>query len=202
MGKAVASQHPAVVLRSHYTLVRALLAAAIVAVVGLTVAVVILATDEDELSSATSRPIESISYGGFNPATGRPESAPLPQRESQGPSGTTLERELQKFGLTPEQAVKEALPGVNRWGGPEEGTRGPVGSAQGATSPLVSRIGGVASTGGAAGEATRVAPPPSSIAASDASAYSQLRRAGARTTGPSTERYDGGPEEGTRGAGH
>jgi hypothetical protein len=44
VNEAISPQHPAVVLRSHYALVRALLAVAMVAVVGLTVAVVILAT--------------------------------------------------------------------------------------------------------------------------------------------------------------
>jgi hypothetical protein len=82
MGKAVPAQHPAVVLRSHYTLVRALLAIAMIAVVGLTAAVVILAGDGDEVTRTSSaRPIESINYGGFNPGTGRPDAAPLPQQE-------------------------------------------------------------------------------------------------------------------------
>jgi hypothetical protein len=102
MGKAVASQHPAVVLRSHYRLARALLAVATIAVVALSVAVVILATDGDEVSSTSSaRPTEPIRYGGFNPATGRPESAPLPQREARSASATRYD------------------------GGPDEGTRGP-----------------------------------------------------------------------------
>jgi hypothetical protein len=77
MGKAIPSQHPAVVLRSHFQHLRALLAIAMIAVVGLTVAVVILANDNDQTSSTNSaRPIESIRYGGFNPDTGGPESAP------------------------------------------------------------------------------------------------------------------------------
>jgi hypothetical protein len=88
MGKAIPAQHPSVVLRSHYTLVRALLAVAMIAVIGLTVAVVMLATDGAENSGASSaRPIEPIHYGGFNPFTGRPESAPLPQREERATFG-------------------------------------------------------------------------------------------------------------------
>ena len=80
MGQAIPRQHPAVVPRSHYTLVRALLAIATIAVIGLTVAVVILATDGDGASGTSSaRPTHSINYGGFNPNTGRPESAPLPR---------------------------------------------------------------------------------------------------------------------------
>jgi hypothetical protein len=43
MAPAVPRQHPAVVLRSHFVLVRRLLAAAMVAVVALAIAVAILA---------------------------------------------------------------------------------------------------------------------------------------------------------------
>jgi hypothetical protein len=45
MNQAISPQHPAVVLRSHYQHLRALLAVAMIAVVGLAVAVVILATN-------------------------------------------------------------------------------------------------------------------------------------------------------------
>jgi hypothetical protein len=50
MDQAIPSQRPAVVFRSHYNYLRALLAVATVALVGLTAAVVILAT-EDEVDS-------------------------------------------------------------------------------------------------------------------------------------------------------
>ena len=46
MSDAISPQHPAVVLRSHYMHLRTLLAIAMIAVVGLTVAVVMLATDD------------------------------------------------------------------------------------------------------------------------------------------------------------
>jgi hypothetical protein len=63
MGKAVPTQHPAVVLRSHYRHLRALLAIAMVAIVGLAVAVVILATDratDDRASGArTAAPMSA-----------------------------------------------------------------------------------------------------------------------------------------------
>jgi hypothetical protein len=52
MSQAISTKHPAVVLRSNYVQLRALLAIAMIAVVGLTVAVVILATNDD--GSATS----------------------------------------------------------------------------------------------------------------------------------------------------
>ena len=51
MGQTIPSQHPAVVLRSHFRLVRALLAVAMIAVVGLSTAVVIVANDRDQVSS-------------------------------------------------------------------------------------------------------------------------------------------------------
>jgi hypothetical protein len=51
MSQAVPAQHPAVVLRSHYRQLRALLVIAVIAVLGLCAAVVILATDD-----ATSTP--------------------------------------------------------------------------------------------------------------------------------------------------
>jgi hypothetical protein len=102
MGQAVPGQHPAVVARSQFNLLRALLAAALIAVIGLTVAVVIIASDESQLSDTTSAaPTGHINYGDFNPATGRPEPAPQAKREVQAPVGSTRSD-----------------------GGPEEGSRG------------------------------------------------------------------------------
>jgi hypothetical protein len=80
MGKAVPEQHPAVVLRSHYNHLRALLIAALIAVLGLAGAVVIVANDDDTVVS-TSTP--AIEYGGTG-ATGVPDTAPLPQRRLDG----------------------------------------------------------------------------------------------------------------------
>jgi hypothetical protein len=122
MGKAIPSQHPAVVLRSHFNFVRNLLAVAMVAVIGLSTAVVIVANDGDEIAGTTSaRPAEAINYGGFNPATGRPESAPLP-REAQSPLTT-------RYDGGPEEGTRSITPAVpapgTRYdGGPDEGTRG------------------------------------------------------------------------------
>jgi hypothetical protein len=71
MGKAIPAQHPAVVLCSHYTPLRALLAIAMIAVVGLTAAVAILATNDDRDTSASSAtqgsapgPVETRYDGG------------------------------------------------------------------------------------------------------------------------------------------
>ena len=54
MGKAIPSQHPAVVLRSHYNHLRALLAVAMIAVAGLTAAVVIVSTNDETVSGGSS----------------------------------------------------------------------------------------------------------------------------------------------------
>jgi hypothetical protein len=95
-----------VVLRSHFELVRALLVAATIAVVGLSIWVVILANDADQPSNTASSAssAQSLRYGGFNPATGQPQSIPLQK----------------------EHAVQSTI-GTTRYdGGPEEGTRAVV----------------------------------------------------------------------------
>jgi hypothetical protein len=104
MGQAIPRQQPAVVLRSQFNQLRALLAIALVAVAGLTVAVVILSNDADEASSTSSaQPIESINYGGskfVNPSTGYP-TVPSPHLE---------------------HALQNRIDGTRFDGGPDEGT--------------------------------------------------------------------------------
>jgi hypothetical protein len=53
MAQAIPAQHPAVVLRSHYNHLRALLAVAIIAITGLSAAVVILATNDQTTTSSS-----------------------------------------------------------------------------------------------------------------------------------------------------
>jgi hypothetical protein len=70
MSQATPTQHDAVVLRSHYVHLRALLAVALVAMIGLTLAIVIVATNTGTNSSSASpasaaRPATSTPY---NPA--------------------------------------------------------------------------------------------------------------------------------------
>ena len=145
MSQASPTQHPAVVLRSRFEVVRALLIAALVAVLGLSTAVVVVANDGDDPAvQHSAEALGKLRYGGFNPATGRPDDAPFP--------------EVHPFA---QQRYD---------GGPEEGTRGITPPA---TSPLISRYDGGPNEGSA-----DVVP----------------------TTPPST-RYDGGPEEGSRGPG-
>jgi hypothetical protein len=74
MGHAVPQQQPTVVLRSQFNELRALLAVALLAVVGLTVAVVILANDSDQAgSTSAARAIEAVADNDFSPAAGRPD---------------------------------------------------------------------------------------------------------------------------------
>jgi hypothetical protein len=61
---------------------------ALIAVVGLTVTVVILASDSNEAANTTPPGLGGIRYGGFNPATGQPESAPLPSSPRGPDEGT------------------------------------------------------------------------------------------------------------------
>jgi hypothetical protein len=85
MGQAIPRQHPAVVLRSSFRQLRALLAIALVAVAGLSSTVVILATDDDGATTASSvKPTGSIAYEGFNPLTGTPVQQSV---QSTRPSG-------------------------------------------------------------------------------------------------------------------
>ena len=87
MGHAIPRQQPAVVRRSQFDHLRALLAVALVAVVGLTIAVVILASNSDGLSSTSAaKPIEStrsalpaqLPNTRYEPSTDGPLPARLP----------------------------------------------------------------------------------------------------------------------------
>jgi hypothetical protein len=138
MEKAISTQNPAVVLRSHFKLVRALLVVALIAVAGLSAAVAIVANDDDDIvGTSSASQVESINYGGFNPATGRPDAAPLPQG-AQAPAGTTRydggpdegsRGPVKDYGQN--SATGDVAPtspqaaGTRFDGGPEEGTRGP-----------------------------------------------------------------------------
>ena len=73
MGQAIPRQDPAVVLRSHYRQLRALLAIAVVVVVGLSIALVVLATDDDNTATTSAAQAgQPLEYGNFNPQTGKP----------------------------------------------------------------------------------------------------------------------------------
>jgi hypothetical protein len=128
MGKAIPSQHPAVVLRSHFNFVRNLLAVAMIAVIGLSVAVVIVANDGDEIASTSAQSA---------PAVAQPQALPNGTRYDGGPDegtrGMTQQRSVPapetRYDGGPEEGsrgITSAEPPASRYdGGPEEGTRGP-----------------------------------------------------------------------------
>jgi hypothetical protein len=161
MGKAIPAQHPAVVLRSHYTQLRALLAVAMLAVVGLTTAVVILATNDDRDPSAGAAtqvsapgPAETRYDGGPEEGSrGVVSAAPPSTRYDGGPEEGTAALTQRSAPATRDANSSTSLPGVRYDGGPEEGTLRAL------------------STGVASDAASRT-------------------------------RYDGGPEEGSRGPSH
>jgi hypothetical protein len=102
MGQVIPRQHPAVVLKSHYKAVRALLAAALVAIAALAAAVVILANDEDNTKASVQ------------PAVAHVQSVPQGIRFDGGPDEGTR-------GISTGAGLP---PGTRFDGGPDEGTRG------------------------------------------------------------------------------
>ena len=107
MAQAIPMQHPAVVLRSRYTQLRMLLAVAMIAVVGLTVAVVILALEHESPNTPTSA------------SAARTDSAR---------SDVGLPSHVVEHGGAPVPDLRVAvMPAGRRYdGGPEDGTRGVV----------------------------------------------------------------------------
>ncbi|HEX6651300.1 MAG TPA: hypothetical protein VF072_01045 [Thermoleophilaceae bacterium] len=101
MGQVIPRQHPAVVLKSHYKAIRALLAVALVAIVALAATVVILANDDDNAKVSAQ-----------------------PKAAAQQAPGV-------RFDGGPDEGTRgistgAALPAGTRFdGGPDEGTRGP-----------------------------------------------------------------------------
>jgi hypothetical protein len=136
MGQAIPRQHPAVVLRSHYNHLRALLAVAIIAVVGLTAAAVILASNDDAGTGAGSVSLRAPVPAGDTRHDGGPEEGTrgaLTARQpgvpyDRGPEEATaaLTRPAAPATFDPD-SIKQP-PGVRYDGGPEEGTRGAVAS--------------------------------------------------------------------------
>jgi hypothetical protein len=146
MGKAIPTQHPAVVLRSHFNALRALLAAALIAVVGLSAAVVILATDDDrDTSAGSTTQVSAPSPTGSTRYDGGPEegtrgivrsapqpTSPLVSRYDGGPEEGTADVSASQPRVTQSQAFPGLASEASRAqadeprydGGPEEGTRG------------------------------------------------------------------------------
>src|ERR687891_929684 len=133
MGKAIPAQHPAVVLRSHYRQLRALLAIAMIAVVGLTAAVAILANNDARDTSAGSAtqvsepgPTGSTRYDG-GPEEGSRSAVAARQpgvRYDGGPEEGTAALTQRSAPATFDPNSIKSPPGVRYDGGPEEGTSG------------------------------------------------------------------------------
>jgi hypothetical protein len=119
MGQAIPTQHPAVVLRSRFNQLRALLAVALIAVIGLSIAVVIVANDEAQVrSTSAARPAESIRYGGLNPSTHQPVPPPQPEHPLQSRLGNTRSE-----GASGKDNSKNAATGDNTGDAPENPNR-------------------------------------------------------------------------------
>jgi len=140
MGKAIPQQHPAVVLRSHYAHLRALLVIAMIAVVGLTVAVVIVANDRDDANSTSAlKPAESVNSGGVtaeHPLQSRIDSPRYDGGPEEGTAASNIAQPpVTRYDGGPEDgtaALNTAQPPVTRYdGGPEEGTQGIVAPSRG-----------------------------------------------------------------------
>jgi len=101
MGQPIPQQHPAVVLRSHYTHLRALLAIAMACVVSLTIAVVVLA-------------------GNDGAGAGPPSAADSARTEFRVPPHVRVHggAPVPELRLVPQTNIPRFD------GGPEEGTRG------------------------------------------------------------------------------
>ena len=105
MGQVIPRQHPAVVLRSQYKAVLAMLCVAVVAIVALAATLVIVAGDDNDTAISAQ---------------------PSAQQEQVLPPGT-------RFDGGPDEGTRgiqaappaELAPGTRFDGGPDEGTRGP-----------------------------------------------------------------------------
>jgi hypothetical protein len=124
MGQAIPRQHPAVVLRSRYRQLRMLLAVAMIAVVGLTVAVVILAGEHGARTTATSAAADRSAPARSEFRMPSHGIAPVPDLDRLPlPNG-------ERHDGGPEEGTRGIVvapaPSTRNDGGPEEGSRGPA----------------------------------------------------------------------------
>jgi hypothetical protein len=94
MSHQISQQHPAVVLRSHYVHMRALLGIAMIAVVGLTVTVVLLVTRENSTASASLATPASLTTAnnprGVAIIQPKPSTPPRALTTATNPRGTAM----------------------------------------------------------------------------------------------------------------
>jgi hypothetical protein len=126
MGKIIPRQHPAVVLRSHHTYLRALLAVAMIAVVAVTAAIVIPTTDEHrDTNAGSATQVSAAGPAGSTRYDGGPEEGTRGGVPAQPPSTRYDGGPEEGTRGTPSPAApSNAAPGTRYDGGPEEGSRG------------------------------------------------------------------------------
>ena len=90
MGKTIPRQHPAVVLRSHYNHLRALVAVALIALAGVTSALVVLAADHDDAGSSAPAGITRYDGGPEEGTRGITPATPPSSRYDGGPEEGTM----------------------------------------------------------------------------------------------------------------
>ena len=139
MANTIPARHPAVVLRAHYRQLRALLAIAMIAVVGLTAAVVILATNDDRDTGAATQVIATTptdstdgrEEGSRGVVAARPPGTRYDGGPEEGSRGVVPARPPgTRYDGGPEEGSRGVVParppGTRYDGGPEEGSRGVV----------------------------------------------------------------------------
>jgi hypothetical protein len=139
MGQPFPNQHPAVVLRSHFNFVRALLAVAMAAVVALSVTVVIVANDNDEIAAPSAAQVAPLN----TTVHAHPQSSPLTRYDGGPEEGTR--------GATNAAVVPN---GARYDGGPEEGSASGITSAPGAPGASAARYDGGPEEGSSSGAIT------------------------------------------------
>jgi hypothetical protein len=131
MAQAIPTQHPAVVLRSRFNLLRALLAITMLAVVGLAAAVVILATeDERDIGAGSATQVSAPGPTGDTRYDGGPEEGTRGVvlgvqpgvRYDGGPEEGTASLNQRSAPATFDPNSIKSAPGVRYDGGPEEGS--------------------------------------------------------------------------------
>jgi hypothetical protein len=132
MGQTIPRQHPAVVLRSHYVHLRALLAVALCAVVALAATVVILAVDDNgtRAGAGSAAPGLQITKVGVPSSVDSSVSSEMAQRRAAvHGKATPLHRDSTRVDGGPDEGTRgitSVAPQADTRpdGGPDEGTRG------------------------------------------------------------------------------
>jgi hypothetical protein len=108
MTTTISKQHPAVVLRSHYRHLKALLAVAMVAVVGLSVAVAMLAARGDATSSVDPLSLMTPQDARYAQAISALTDAQLAAAFGNGPGAAAYASDAFAGGLANPKAVRSA----------------------------------------------------------------------------------------------